>query len=85
LERDRELFKDDVFKVDLEGVSSIKAAVIKISETLKLANPDPDENSLIKDLKQQNLLIFFQKCKFLESADGQKKLINLFNRIVKDS
>lgn len=39
LEREPQLFKYGVFKVDLENVNSFEAAIVKISEVLKLSNP----------------------------------------------
>jgi hypothetical protein len=52
IERKPNFFKDGIFRVDLEGITSINAVIVKISEVLKLSNPQPTEESLVKDISK---------------------------------
>ena len=71
LERAPNLFKYGIYKVDLENINSIKAAAVKISEVLQLSNPQPDEDSIVKDFSQlSSCLVYFSKCKYLEDHEG---------------
>jgi len=46
LKRHPVLFRDGIFKVDLEGITSIRAVIVKISEIMQLLDPQPTEESL---------------------------------------
>lgn len=79
IERNPELNETSVFKVDLNGITSYKTVVVRISEILKIDTPRPTEQSLIKGIsKLQNCLIYFAKSKYFESKQGQDKMLNLF-------
>ena len=73
----------NVFKVDLTGVITIDAAIVKISETLyDDMDPEANEKGLLKHLSTSaNCLIYFTKCDYLEN--GQADLVELFKKIAR--
>ena len=69
-----------LYYVSLEGVESITTAVVKISEALRDNNRQPTEASIMDRLADEECLIYFGKCEYLENS--QSEVFKLFKKLI---
>jgi hypothetical protein len=64
--RNASTFRDGVFMVDLENLG-FSSVITRISESLRLNNPFPKEESLCRDLVDKKSLVIFSDCQMTSS------------------
>jgi hypothetical protein len=63
-----------VFRVDLNGITSLSEVIARIANVLSLKNPEPTEKSLIEQiskLQSYTLVVYFARCHFLTDPGMQ--------------
>ena len=69
-----------LYYVNLDGVDSVTTAIVKVSQALNENNRQATVESLVAWLADEECLIYFAKCEYLEN--NQSEMFELFKKII---